>query len=106
MTHDGSKYRLTRTFRPAPGVTEPEYDGDYVQSYFLERDGMPLGEHAAKLELERILPEQISRFFLFDGELLQEYETCSSPRATWALRSATRSSGSSVCPSSLTRATA
>jgi DNA sulfur modification protein DndD len=74
MTHDGSKYRLTRTFRPAPGVTEPTSDGDYVQSYFLERDGMPLGEYAAKLEMERILPEQISRFFLFDGELLQEYE--------------------------------
>ena len=33
-----------------------------------------LGPHQAEAELKRILPEQIARFFLFDGELLQEYE--------------------------------
>jgi DNA sulfur modification protein DndD len=74
MTHDGAKYRLTRSFRPRPAVTEPEDDGDYVQTYFLERDGMILGPQQAEAEINRILPEQISRFFLFDGELLQEYE--------------------------------
>lgn len=74
MTHDGAKYRLTRSFRPRPAVAEPEDDGDYVQTYFLERDGMILGPQQAEVEINRILPEQISRFFLFDGELLQEYE--------------------------------
>ena len=74
MTHAGARYRLVRTFKPRPGVAEPKDDGDYVQDYFLERDGVVLGRGQSKTELERILPEQIARFFLFDGELLQEYE--------------------------------
>lgn len=74
MTHAGARYRLVRTFKPRPGVTEPEDDSDYVQDYFLERDGVVLSRNRSKTELERILPEQIARFFLFDGELLQEYE--------------------------------
>lgn len=74
MTHAGARYRLVRTFKPRPGVTEPKDDGDYVQDYFLERDGVVLSRNRSKTELERILPEQIARFFLFDGELLQEYE--------------------------------
>ena len=74
MTHAGARYRLVRTFKPRPGVTEPKDDGDYVQDYFLERDGVVLSRGQSKTELERILPEQIARFFLFDGELLQEYE--------------------------------
>ena len=74
MTHDGHSYRLTRTYRLGPGVTEPTSEADYSQSYFLERDGHILGPQQSETELRRILPEQISRFFLFDGELLQEYE--------------------------------
>jgi DNA sulfur modification protein DndD len=74
MTHAGARYRLVRTFKPRPGVTEPQDDSDYVQDYFLERDGVLLSRGQSKTEIERILPEQIARFFLFDGELLQEYE--------------------------------
>lgn len=69
MTHAGADYRLTRTARPS-GTTENEYDA----RYFLERGGHILPHDQAKQELERILPDQIARFFLFDGELLQEYE--------------------------------
>ena len=74
MAHGGSNYVLVRTFKPKPGVGTPQSDGDYVRDYFLERNGVLLGPQQAKQELERILPEQISRFFLFDGELLLEYE--------------------------------
>jgi DNA sulfur modification protein DndD len=73
ITYEGHSYRLTRTCRPRPGVT-PMNDEDYSPDYFLERDGHIMGPQAAEDELRRILPEQISRFFLFDGELLQEYE--------------------------------
>lgn len=73
MTHEGRSYRLTRTCRPRPGIT-PTNDEDYSPDYFLERDGHIMGPQAADEELRRILPEQISRFFLFDAELLQEYE--------------------------------
>lgn len=74
MTHAGARYRLVRTFKPRAGVTTPEGDSDYVQDFFLERDSVLLSRSQSKTELERILPEQIARFFLFDGELLQEYE--------------------------------
>lgn len=74
MTHAGARYRLVRTFKLRPGVTEPTDDADYVQDYFLERDGVVLSRNQSKTELDRILPEKIARFFLFDGELLQEYE--------------------------------
>ena len=74
LSHAGARYRLVRTFKPRPGVIEPSDDSDYIQDYFLERDGVMLSRGQSKAELERILPEQIARFFLFDGELLQEYE--------------------------------
>ena len=70
---DGSQYRLTRSCRPRPGVV-PEQDDDYQVEHFLQRDGDVLGPGEARSEIERIMPERIARFFLFDGELLQEYE--------------------------------
>ena len=70
---DGSQYRLTRSCRPRSGVV-PEHDSDYDVEHFLQRDGEVLGPGQATAEIERIMPEKIARFFLFDGELLQEYE--------------------------------
>ncbi|MCY3953174.1 MAG: AAA family ATPase [bacterium] len=70
---DGREYRLTRSCRPRSGVV-PEQDSDYRVEHFLERDRVVLGPGEATSEIERIMPEQIARFFLFDGELLQEYE--------------------------------
>lgn len=74
ITHAGAEYRLTRTCRPKGGTGTPAGHEDYVADYYLERGGHILPSQQAALELERILPEQIARFFLFDGELLQEYE--------------------------------
>lgn len=73
LTHEGHAYRLRRTCRPRPG-TVPTSDTDYAPDFFLERDGHILATQEAEAALRRVLPEQISRFFLFDGELLQEYE--------------------------------
>ena len=74
LTHAGANYRLTRTCRPKSAAETPANHGDYETAYYLERGGHILPPQQAALELERILPEQIARFFLFDGELLQEYE--------------------------------
>ena len=52
----------------------PEQHSDYDVKHFLQRDGEVLGPGQATAEIERIMPEKIARFFLFDGELLQEYE--------------------------------
>ena len=70
---DGKEYRLTRSCEPRDGVV-PKQDDDYTIQFYLKRDRHVLSPGEAKSELERILPEQIARFFLFDGELLQEYE--------------------------------
>jgi DNA sulfur modification protein DndD len=74
FTHEGRAYALTRSHRPRHGITVPRHDDDYLTETFLSRDGDVLGPQERQVELQRILPEQISRFFLFDGELLQEYE--------------------------------
>ncbi|MFD1035491.1 AAA family ATPase [Sphingomonas hankookensis] len=74
LSHAGADYRLTRTCRPKSGAGAPAGHSDYVADYYLERGGHILPAQQAAIELERILPEQIARFFLFDGELLQEYE--------------------------------
>lgn len=68
------EYKLTRFCAPRAGVTVPTSDDDYLVDHYLEKDGGVLGPQQSETELKRILPEQISRFFLFDGELLQEYE--------------------------------
>ncbi len=74
LMHAGAEYRLTRTCRPKGGMGAPAGHDDYVADYYLERGGHILPAQQAALELERIRPEQTARFFLFDGELLQEYE--------------------------------
>lgn len=72
MLHDGKRYELTRQYSVRSGVTVPSRNDDYVQDVFLKADGHFLSnkEHV----LAMIMPEEVSRFFLFDGELLQEYE--------------------------------
>jgi DNA sulfur modification protein DndD len=72
--HEDHSYKLTRTCHLKKGISTPAGDDDYVVDYFIERNGSTLGPQQAEAELKRILPEKISRFFLFDGELLQEYE--------------------------------
>ena len=71
---DDSKYQLTREHKPRAGITTPQTDVDYQQDCFLRKDGSVLGPAERDHELARIMPETVSRFFLFDGELLQQYE--------------------------------
>ena len=72
--NDAHTYELTRVASPRDKSRRPEKHDDYSQDYFLSRDGDVLGPNERDLVLEQIMPEQVSRFFLFDGELLQEYE--------------------------------
>jgi DNA sulfur modification protein DndD len=64
--NDGTSYRLTRHYVQRGGVP--------ASDVVLAREGAPLTQAEGARELERILPEQIARFFLFDGELLRQYE--------------------------------
>ncbi len=69
ITHLGSSYTITRTFRNGH------------QTCIVERDGQPLSDRDANVALLTIAPESISQFFLFDGELLRQYEDLREPDA-------------------------
>ena len=70
--HDGHSYELLRRCRPR--VAAPRNDADYEQTLQLKRGVSLLGPEERDKALQLILPAEVSRFFLFDGELLQEYE--------------------------------
>lgn len=69
---DGEQYELVRECTPK--VEKPEQDADYAEETMLRCGDRVLGPQERDSALKRIFPEEISRFFLFDGELLQEYE--------------------------------
>lgn len=74
MDNDGDHYELTRQYTLRDGVTAPRRNDDYVQDTFLNVNGAILSPAVRDHVLKMIMPEDVSRFFLFDGELLQEYE--------------------------------
>lgn len=74
MTDGVNNYELTRQYKLRAGITKPVKNDDYEQHIYLKRDGAILPAAEVDHILQLIMPEQVSRFFLFDGELLQEYE--------------------------------
>ena len=70
--YDGTEYELVRECLPR--VAAPNNDADYVQEVMLRRENSLLGPQERDKALRLIFPAEVSRFFLFDGELLQEYE--------------------------------
>jgi len=71
---EGDDYQLIREYRPKTEGVEPNNAEDYTQDGFLRENGTILGPDEQEQRLNTILPRQISRFFLFDGELLQQYQ--------------------------------
>lgn len=74
MTNNGDTYRLTRQLALRPGVVKPAGEEDYEKVLSLNKNGSILSPEDREHELNVIMPEQVARFFLFDAELLQEYE--------------------------------
>ena len=75
MQNEDDYYILTRDVHLREGVRVPKSNEDFIEDCFLKKNGNILSVADRKHELELIMPSDISRFFLFDGELLQEYET-------------------------------
>ena len=71
---DGHRWQLRRTVRPKDTVARPRKDGDFQCEVQMRCDGEVIRGDLIEHEISRILPQQVSRFALFDGELLQEYE--------------------------------
>ena len=74
MNNGADQYELTRQYAPRNGIAVPVNEEDYEKRVFLKKNGGILAQDKSEHELNIIMPEQVSRFFLFDGELLQEYE--------------------------------
>lgn len=71
--HGGETFKLTRAYGVSDGA------GSVRERVSLVKDGDVLGPEERDQQLARLLPEQIARFFLFDAELLQEYEQLLNP---------------------------
>lgn len=72
---DGHIYDLRRRANRKDHVAIPSRPEDMPSSCSLQKDSMVVTGNQVESEINRHVPEQVSRFFLFDGELLQEYET-------------------------------
>lgn len=69
---DGRTFQLTRAFDESLSPSE---------SVLLERDGVPLSQVHMKEVLATVAPLSVSQFFLFDGELLRQYEDLLDPES-------------------------
>lgn len=74
MTNGEDVYKLERGYILRTGVITPHGEDDYNRYLSLTKNGSILSPNDCKHEINLIMPEQVSRFFLFDAELLQEYE--------------------------------
>lgn len=72
--NDGKEYELRRSIDKKEHVSRPRSDADFVETIGLMVDGEVVPGNEVVPQINQVIPEEISRFFLFDGELLQEYE--------------------------------
>lgn len=71
---NGHQYELRRTANRRPHVATPSKNEDFIVATHLSRDGIVIAGDQIEAEINQFAPEQVARFFLFDGELLGEYE--------------------------------
>lgn len=71
---ENKKYSLTREVVSKSTTQKPLTNSDYEEHVFLSVDGDVVARDQIEREINLLVPEQVSRFFLFDGELLSEYE--------------------------------
>lgn len=71
---NGSQYDLRRVADKKSLISSPEKAEDFNVSTHMIKDGAAIPANEIDFEINKFSPEQVSRFFLFDGELLQEYE--------------------------------
>ena len=71
---NGDQYDLRRRAEKKIIVATPQRPEDFQTSIYLQRNGVPVPGDLVEADINQIAPQQVSRFFLFDGELLSEYE--------------------------------
>ncbi|MDD9998689.1 MAG: AAA family ATPase [Rhodospirillaceae bacterium] len=71
LRHQGIDFDLMREV--IPKVDVPQGDQDFTPTVSLRRGGVVLGPADRETRLRAMLPKDVARFFLFDGELLDQY---------------------------------
>lgn len=79
FTVDSDTYQLKRQVQPKSGKSTPN-TFDHESLVFMWKNGKHLTEEDARAEIEQILPNNISQFFLFDGEMLNRFEALMADR--------------------------
>ena len=74
FNHERRSYQLDRRIEKLENTSKPRNDADFKEIIGLRIDGTPITGDAINNEINQVMPREVSRFFLFDGELLQEYE--------------------------------
>lgn len=70
----GEDYKIIRSYSPKPGVKIPKTPGDYELSRSVVKGDYVLNDTQQEKLLSKVMSENVSRFYLFDGELLDEYK--------------------------------
>lgn len=68
------RYHLCREMTVKETVYRPKSDGDFLVETFLSRNGQPVQGDRVVEEISQILPEAVSMFAIFDGEMLSDFE--------------------------------
>ena len=71
LRYEGVAFDLMR--RVDPKVAVPQTDQDFTTTVSIRRGGDVLGPRDRTTLLHAMLPKDVARFFLFDGELLDQY---------------------------------
>jgi DNA sulfur modification protein DndD len=71
LRYEGDDFDLMRAATPKVGA--PQSDEDFTSTVSLRRGGIVLGPTDKTTLLRAMLPKDVARFFLFDGELLDQY---------------------------------
>ena len=71
LRYEGADFELMREVTPKIAV--PQRDEDFTTVVALRRGGVVLGPAERTALLREMLPKDVARFFLFDGELLDQY---------------------------------
>ncbi len=71
----GDEYELARIAAPLDLVSVPRSKRDFRFDLLLRRNNELVQGDKIEAHINQFIPEEVARFYLFDAELLQEYET-------------------------------
>ena len=72
---DDAEYELARSVQPHEVIGRPRTNAHFRRDVLLRKNGTVVKGEEIEQHINSFIPEQVSRFYLFDGELLDEYES-------------------------------